>query len=499
MQRANGFVEKGVTTISINGVTSAASVQRAYPGATVTVYEGGTLVVATIYSDNGSTPKSNPFTASSDASWFFYAADGKYDVKFSGGGITTPWTLSDVLLDDSTTGASAVTSVFGRTGAVISANADYAFSQLSGTATVGQLPAAGGDLSGTLTNATVAKLQGRAVQNHAPADGESLLWVAGNNQWEPGTPAAVGDHATLTHLAFADTGHTGFVSLTGSEVLTNKTLTTPTIADLTNATHNHENAAGGGQIDSDALSGAVSVAKGGTGQTSYTKGDLLVALNATTLQKLTVGTNGYLLVADSTLIPGMGWKAASTASAHNLLSTTHGDSLTGTVLRGDILVGNTTPKWSRLGLGDSGAVLRSDGTDAAWGPPLIHKPSTLTFATPLATDATLGSLFRCTLTSAFTLANPTGAVDGQVLMWEFTHGGGGSNPITLDTKFVVPVSIGTIALSQEYGAVDLLEVMYRSTDDEYRVIRFVKESNDIALSVTDSMSDWTDAVTATLA
>lgn len=41
---------------------------------------------------------------------------------------------------------------------------------------------------------------------------------------------------------------------TATATLTNKTLTTPVISDLTNATHNHTNAAGGGQITTAALS-----------------------------------------------------------------------------------------------------------------------------------------------------------------------------------------------------------------------------------------------------
>jgi hypothetical protein len=52
--------------------------------------------------------------------------------------------------------------------------------------------------------------------------------------------------------------------------LTNKTLTTPTIASFTNATHNHTNAAGGGQLTDAALSAAVTVPKGGTGAVSLT-------------------------------------------------------------------------------------------------------------------------------------------------------------------------------------------------------------------------------------
>jgi len=69
-------------------------------------------------------------------------------------------------------------------------------------------------------------------------------------------------------------------SLTGTETLTNKTLTsptingatltTPTIASFTNAQHNHTNAAGGGQITDAALSTQVTVAKGGTGRTTLT-------------------------------------------------------------------------------------------------------------------------------------------------------------------------------------------------------------------------------------
>lgn len=58
------------------------------------------------------------------------------------------------------------------------------------------------------------------------------------------------------------------VGTTDTQTLSGKTLTTPTIGDLTNATHNHTNAAGGGQITDTALSAAVGIAKGGTGQTT---------------------------------------------------------------------------------------------------------------------------------------------------------------------------------------------------------------------------------------
>lgn len=72
------------------------------PNATITVYEAGTLTLADIFADNNvsPTPKANPFTADSSGYFFFYAANGRYDVRLSGGGIVTPFTWGDVLLSE---------------------------------------------------------------------------------------------------------------------------------------------------------------------------------------------------------------------------------------------------------------------------------------------------------------------------------------------------------------------------------------------------------------
>lgn len=70
--------------------------------ATITVYQTGTLTLATIYADNLATPLSNPFTSDANGLWMFYAANGRYDVQISGGSpiISPAYTLSDFLLDD---------------------------------------------------------------------------------------------------------------------------------------------------------------------------------------------------------------------------------------------------------------------------------------------------------------------------------------------------------------------------------------------------------------
>ena len=54
-------------------------------------------------------------------------------------------------------------------------------------------------------------------------------------------------------------------------------------------------------------SGTLAVARGGTGLASYTKGDLIAASGTTTLAKLPVGVNGYVLKANSATVTGLEW------------------------------------------------------------------------------------------------------------------------------------------------------------------------------------------------
>jgi hypothetical protein len=70
------------------------------PGATITIYDEATLLLSTIFADTLGTPKANPFIADSDAFFYFYAAHGRYRVRVSGTGITTPYTWDDVQLID---------------------------------------------------------------------------------------------------------------------------------------------------------------------------------------------------------------------------------------------------------------------------------------------------------------------------------------------------------------------------------------------------------------
>ncbi len=94
--RLQGYCEKGGVTVSTGSQISTTKVQASYPSCTVTIYRSGTLTLASIFSDNSGTVLANPFTAAADGAWFFYASNGRYDVAFSDGGISPPFTRGDL-------------------------------------------------------------------------------------------------------------------------------------------------------------------------------------------------------------------------------------------------------------------------------------------------------------------------------------------------------------------------------------------------------------------
>lgn len=65
---------------------------------------------------------------------------------------------------------------------------------------------------------------------------------------------------------------------------------------------------------------------------------------------------------------GTVWRevARRIAAAHNLLSAHHPDTVAGTVARGDVVVGNATPKWARVAAGLGGQLFIVNGSDPGW-------------------------------------------------------------------------------------------------------------------------------------
>lgn len=86
------------------------------------------------------------------------------------------------------------------------------------------------------------------------------------------------------------------------------------------------------------------------------------AVPSTTTYRIYADTSGNLYF-NGGLIAGAG----GGVTPHNILSSTHADSLAASVTRGDVIIGNSTPKWARLAIGANHTVLVSNGTDPSWG------------------------------------------------------------------------------------------------------------------------------------
>jgi hypothetical protein len=121
--------------------------------------------------------------------------DGQF-LKWNGG--TQQW--------EPTTLAGAM-SVFGRTGTITAQSGDYTFGQIAGSVGASQLPAAGGDLNGTLTGARVTGLQNRPVATSVPVAGQVLAWDGA--QWAPQAFAGGGGVTSVFGRSAVVTGQTG--------------------------------------------------------------------------------------------------------------------------------------------------------------------------------------------------------------------------------------------------------------------------------------------------
>lgn len=101
-------------------------------------------------------------------------------------------------------------------------------------------------------------------------------------------------------------------------------------------------------------------------------------------------------------------------------------------------------------------------------------PTTLTDAATIATDASLGRHFRCTLGADRTLGVPTNATDAQRAMWELTASGA-QRTITLTTgstgafELTAGISAATAIAS---GKTAFISAIYSSARARWTVLSY---------------------------
>ena len=98
----------------------------------------------------------------------------------------------------------------------------------------------------------------------------------------------------------------------------------------------------------------------------------------------------------------------------------------------------------------------------------------LTDAATIAVNAALGNQFTVTLGGNRTLGNPTGAVNGQLMLFAIRQDGSGSRTLAFDTKYRFGTDITAITLTTTLNKTDYIGVRYHGTDDKFDLISVVK-------------------------
>lgn len=342
----------------------------------------------------------------------FSQISGTAAVSQGGTGITSPGLAGNVLTSDgagnwvsSVPPSAPVSSVFGRTGAVVATSGDYSFSLISGTAAVGQ---GGTGLTATGADGNVLTASGGAWISAAPpsAPVSSVFGRTG------AVTAQSGDYSfsLISGTATSAQGGTGFTTYTKGDVIHASAINTLSklpigtsgqvltvsggdaawVDPIVSSVFGRTGAiiATSGDYSFSLISGTAVETQGGTNQTTYTKGDILHATAANTLSKLAIGSTGQVL----TVVSGdAAWATLPTAPvtsvfgrtgavvatsgdySFSLISGTAGATQGGTGLTsytiGDLLYASSSSALSKLAAVATGNVLLSGGvaTAPSWG------------------------------------------------------------------------------------------------------------------------------------
>ena len=142
----------------------------------------------------------------------------------------------------------------------------------------------------------------------------------------------------------------------------------------------------------------------------------------------------------------------STLGVHDILSAIHSDVLVDSVVRGDLLIGNSTPKWSRLAFPSSptGKLLQATATDVGWSANPLTIGASASVSGSNTGDQTLSGLGGLpltggTLTGGLTIQPATNTLTALVV-----NDNASENVLTVDTinkRVGIGMTLPTYALT----------------------------------------------------
>lgn len=110
------------------------------------------------------------------------------------------------------------------------------------------------------------------------------------------------------------------------------------------------------------VTGTLPLANGGTGLNAAADDSVLLS-NGSAWAAVAL-TNCTTAITYATATNTFG--CSSTVGTHALLSASHTDTATASVVRGDLVIGSSVPQWTRLAVGAANSVLYSNGSDPSW-------------------------------------------------------------------------------------------------------------------------------------
>ena len=167
------------------------------------------------------------------------------------------------------------------------------------------------------------------------------------------------------------------------------------------------------------------------------KGDIFVGSAANTYTKVSVGTNGYVIVADSTQTAGVKWASVGTSL--------------GVTAKGDLIVGTGSGAITNLPVGTDTYVLTADSTQTSgvkWATPASGSTYTSTFVSPPAYAITGYSYTNPNITVTTSTAHGF-AVGQRITLWNMvvsgTNPGNNTYTITAVTSTTFTFNYGATA------------------------------------------------------